>query len=258
MAAASTGAGRRVAVVTGGTRGIGAAIAMEFARAGTTPVIAGRDRAAGLLAAAHIKKATGVETIAIQADLSVGDECENLIATVAARLGRIDALVNNAAFFSIGSLIEVEPAIIADTMALNFTAALLCGRAFARHVIQNKSAGAIVNVSSVSSTAATPEYGIYSASKAALDSLTRSMAVEWSKYKLTVNGVAPGHVGTKGVLDDVRSGRLDLQEMSSRTLVGRIAEPDDIARVVVFLTTRDARHIVGQTIIADGGQSAML
>jgi NAD(P)-dependent dehydrogenase (short-subunit alcohol dehydrogenase family) len=247
-----------VAIVTGGTQGIGAAIAMEFARTGTTPVIAGRDRAVGLRTAALIKKATGVETVAIQADLSVGDECENLIATVAARLGRIDALVNNAAFFSIGSLIEVKPSTIADTMALNFTAALLCGREFARHAIESQRAGSIVNVSSVNSAAATPDYGLYSASKAALDSLTRSMAVEWGRHKLTVNGVAPGHVATKGVLDDVKSGRLNLHEMISRTSVGRIAEPEDIARVVVFLTTEDARHIAGQTIIVDGGQRATL
>ena len=126
--------------------------------------------------------------------------------------------------------------------------------AFAQWAIERGRSGAIVNVSSIAAGRAVPGLGLYSASKAALDNLTRTMALEWAGKGLRVNAVAPGHVKTEGVLEDFRAGRLDEAAMIRRIPSGRIADADDVAEAVLFLLSDRARHIVGQVLAVDGGE----
>src|SRR6202020_3523711 len=112
--------------------------------------------------------------------------------------------------------------------------------------------GAIITVSSIAAGKPALGVALYSASKAALESLTRSMAVEWAGHGLRVNAVAPGHVATKGVLEDLRTGRLDEKAVLARIPAGRIADGDDIAEAVLFLSSGRARHILGQVLNVDG------
>jgi 3-oxoacyl-[acyl-carrier protein] reductase len=177
---------------------------------------------------------------------------------VAARFGRIDALVNNAARFATRPLFDLNESHFTEMMSVNVLAPLWCGREFVKIVRQRGQRGAIVNISSVSARATTANYGLYSASKAALDSLTRSMCVEWRPFGVSVNGVAPGHVRTASVQQDLDSGLLDADNIASRTPAGRIASPDEIASVVAFLLSPAAQHIDGQTLIVDGGRSSTL
>ena len=245
----------KVAVVTGGGAGIGFAIARAFAREGARVAIAGRTEATLTHAAEELEKEYGRPILPITADVAEAADCERLIATTVDKLGAVDILVNNAAFFAVLPLIDAEAAEAARFFAVNAIGPLNAARAFARWAIDHKRSGAIVNVSSIAAGRPAPGLGLYSATKAALDSLTRTMAVEWAGKGLRVNAVAPGHVATAGVLQDLKTGRLDEKAVLTRIPAGRIADGDDIADAVLFLCSDRARHILGQVLSVDGGES---
>ena len=244
----------KVAVVTGGARGIGYAIARAFARAGARVAIAGRTEETLTQSAETIEKGWGRPVLPIPADVANADDCERLIATTVDRFGAVDILVNDAALFAFQPLIDVDAAEAARFFAVNAIGPLIAGRAFARWAIDHKRGGAIVNVSSIAAGKPAKGLALYSASKAALESLTRSMAVEWAGQGLRVNAVAPGHVATDGVLEDLQSGRLDEKAVLARIPLGRIADGDDIADAVLFLCGDRTRHILGHVLTVDGGE----
>ena len=245
----------KVAVVTGGGAGIGYAIARAFARQGAQVAIAGRTESTLTQAAKAIEAECGSPVLPVRADVVKAADCERLIATTVDQLGAIDILVNNAALFAVLPLIEADADEAARFFAVNAIAPLNAARAFARWAIDHKRGGAIVNISSIAAGRPAQGIGLYSASKAALDSLTRSMAVEWAARGLRVNAVAPGHVATEGVLRDFKTGRLDEKAVLARIPAGRIADGDDVAAAVLFLCGDRARHILGQVLTVDGGES---
>ena len=245
----------KVAIVTGGGAGIGYAIARAFAREGARVAIAGRtEDDADARGGGDRGGMRARPFLPVPADVAEAADCERLIATAVDQLGAVDILVNNAALFAVLPLIEAEAAEAARFFAVNAIGPLNAARAFARWAIDHKRGGAIVNVSSIAAGRPARGVALYSASKAALDSLTRSMAVEWAGQGLRVNGVAPGHVATEGVLEDLRTGRLDEKAMLARIPAGRIADGDDIADAVLFLCSDRARHILGQVLTVDGGE----
>ncbi len=243
-----------VAVVTGGGAGIGFAVARAFARAGAHVAIAGRTQATLSHAAAAIEEASGQPVLVVAADVAAPADCERIVGATVERFGSLDILVNNAAYFALVPLLEADAAEAAGFLNVNVAGALLCARAFAAHAIARGRGGRIVNVSSISGARPAPGCGLYSASKAALDSLTRSMALEWAPKGLRVNAVAPGHVATEGVIEDFRAGRLNEAAMIERIPARRIADVDDIADAVLFLCGDRARHIMGQVLTVDGGE----
>jgi 3-oxoacyl-[acyl-carrier protein] reductase len=245
----------KVAVVTGGAAGIGYAIARAFARAGARVAIAGRTKETLTRSAAAIEEECGSTILPVVTDVAEAADCEHLIATTVDKLGAVDILVNNAAVFAVLPLIEADAADAARFFAVNAIGPLNASRAFARWAIDHGRGGAIVNVSSIAAGRPAPGLALYSASKAALDSLTRSMAVEWAGKGLRVNAVAPGHVATEGVLEDLRTGRLDEKAVLARIPAGRIADGGDIADAVRFLCSDRARHILGQVLTVDGGEA---
>jgi NAD(P)-dependent dehydrogenase (short-subunit alcohol dehydrogenase family) len=245
----------QVAVITGGGAGIGFAIARAFAREGARVAIAGRTEATLNHAAGAIEEEYGRPVLLIIADVAEAPDCERLVATAVEKLGAVDILVNNAALFAVLPLIDVDAGEAARFFAVNAIGPLNAARAFARWAIDQKRGGAIVNVSSIAAGRPAPGLGLYSATKAALDSLTRTMAVEWAGTGLRVNAVAPGHVATEGVLQDLKTGRLDEKAVLARIPAGRIADGDDIADAVLFLCSARARHILGQVLNVDGGES---
>jgi NAD(P)-dependent dehydrogenase (short-subunit alcohol dehydrogenase family) len=245
----------KVAIVTGCGAGIGYAISRAFARAGARVVIAGRTKETLTRSAAAIEEECGLPVLPIPADVAEAADCEHLIKTTVDKLGAVDILVNNAAVFAVLPLIEADAAEAARFFAVNAIGPLNAARAFARWAIDHGRGGAILNVSSIAAGRPAPGLALYSASKAALDSLTRSMAVEWAGKGLRVNAVAPGHVATEGVLEDLRAGRLDEKTVLARIPAGRIADGDDIADAVLFLCSDRARHILGQVLTVDGGEA---
>jgi NAD(P)-dependent dehydrogenase (short-subunit alcohol dehydrogenase family) len=244
----------KIAIVTGGGTGVGFAVARAFARAGAHVAIAGRTKATLVHAAAAIEDASGAPVLTVAADVGVEADCGRIVTETIDRFGALDILVNNAAHFALVPLIETDVAEAARFLNVNLAGPLHCARAFARWAFERGRGGSIVNVSSISGARPAPGCGLYSASKAALDSLTRSMALEWAPRGLRVNAVAPGHVATEGVIEDFRSGRLDEAAMIASIPARRIADVDDVADAVLFLCGDRARHVMGQVLTVDGGE----
>ena len=241
------------AIVTGGGAGIGFAIARAFARAGGKVAIAGRSRETLVHSAALIEEMAG-SVLVVQADVGVAEDCERIVAEAVERFGAADILVNNAAHFALLPLLDADAEAAARFLNVNVAGPLLCARAFAAQALAKGRGGRIVNVSSIAGARPAPGCGLYSASKAALDMLTRSMALEWGPKGIRVNAVAPGHVATEGVLEDFQAGRLDEARMLAAIPARRIADVDDIADAVLFLCSDAARHVMGQVLTIDGGE----
>jgi NAD(P)-dependent dehydrogenase (short-subunit alcohol dehydrogenase family) len=242
---------RSVALVTGGSRGIGLATAKALAEAGASVVIVSRREASLAEAVSHLVEA-GVEAErieAVPANAGDPDAPERVVARVLKRFGALDVLVNNAATNPhFGPLTDVSVSQMDKTYQVNLRGPILWAQAAWRAWMADHG-GAIVNVASVGALAAEPGIGFYNATKAALVHVTRQLAVELAP-KVRVNAVAPGLVRTefaRGLWEPFG------EAVAKATPLGRIGEPDDIAGVIRFLVGPDARWITGQTLVVDGG-----
>jgi len=244
----------KIALVTGGGSGIGFGVARAFARAGGEVAIAGRTEATLARASALFEEESGKPALALAADVGEPADCERIVAATIERFGALDVLVNNAARFAVIPLIDAGPAETARFLQTNVGGPLHASRAFAKWAFAHDRGGVIVNVSSIAGRRPALNLGLYCASKAALESLTRVMALEWAGRGLRVNAVAPGHVLTEGVIEDFRTGRLDEKAMLQAIPAGRVADIDDIADAVLFLASDHARHIIGHVLTVDGGE----
>lgn len=245
---------KRVVIITGAAGGIGRASAKIFATAGWQVVGIDKNKKIDLPGVVHF----------IQADISQPDTPEQVLDEVSAQEGRLDALINNAAVQVCKPLIETSLSEWDLTMASNVRSAYLL--AVAAHPLLKKNCGAIVNVSSVHAVATSPGMAAYAASKGALLTLTRSMALEFAQDKIRVNAILPGAVDT----EMLRAGlcRSNVQEenvedlirsLGARHITGRVGRPEEIGRAILFLAdTEQSSFITGQSLIVDGGATAKL
>jgi 3-oxoacyl-[acyl-carrier protein] reductase len=243
--------GRPVAIVTGGANGIGWAISCEAARADWTVAIFDSDTDRGVARVAEAK-AEGWRISSYPVD--VADEAGVLASVdkVIVRHGRIDGLVNNAGITFTGELLDLDFADWRKVAAVNLDGAFHCLRAAGRHMLDQGS-GAVVNVASIAAERGVPGRGAYAVSKAGLVSLTKVAAVEWAARGVRVNAVAPGYVDTDLLQSAIEAGRIDPRDILSRIPVRRLASPDEIARVVLFLLGPDSAYMTGQVLTIDGG-----
>jgi 3-oxoacyl-[acyl-carrier protein] reductase len=245
-----------VAVVTGGATGLGRAIVRNFADQGCRVAFCwmpmqGRDvESMALLTEAALAHA-GTEVYSARCDVRSRDEVVGFIEGVAERWGAIHFLVNNAGIAHDGALWRLTEAHWREVMDTNVTGAFNCLAAASPH-FRRQHWGKVVNISA--HQAARPGFGVsnYAASKAALEALTRSAAVELGASNINVNAVAPGFIHTER-LDKLPSDVIE--RARKRSILGRLAEPEDVANVVGFLCSDAARHVTGQTIVVDGGLS---
>ena len=246
----------KVAVITGGATGLGRAIALEFARVGCHVGICyvnlpGRDVTEQALLTETALMSMGVRVHASRCDVRDRDAVELFIRDTKTRLGGVHFLVNNAGIASDGALWRLSEEAWREVLDTNVTGAFNCIRAVAPFFRQQRY-GKIVNVSA--HQAERPGFGVanYAASKAALLGLTRAAAVELGPANVNVNAVAPGFIRTE------RMAMLPsevIERARKSSVLGRVAEPDDVAHVISFLCSESARHITGQTIVVDGGLS---
>lgn len=240
----------KVAIVTGGGRGIGQAIAIGLAQAGAFVVIASRSADQLETVAAQINKHGG-KALAVPADLSDATQLESLCAKTIETFGRIDILVNNAARSFMRSLMELREDGWDKVFNVNVKGVWLLSRAVAKQMMTQKS-GRIINITTVGAEKAELGMAAYGCSKAALKMLTRCMAREWAPFGIQVNAVGPGLTRTK-FSEPIWSNPDVEKHITSMLPMGRIAEPEEIVPAVLFLASDAASYMTGHTIYVDGG-----
>ena len=244
----------RVALVTAAARGLGRAISLALAHAGADVALGLRDAQSDSGLAAEIRK-MGRKALPLQMDMRSMEQISAAIDQTAVEFGRIDILVNNAGIAPENLAENVTERDFDETLAINLKGTFFASQAAGRWMIRQKS-GTIVNMSSQAGFAALPTESIYCMTKAGIAHLTKCLAVEWGKYGITVNAVAPTFIrtpGTEAVLSDPAF-RADTVERIAA--LHRIGEPMEVAGAVVFLASPAASLITGETILIDGGWTA--
>ena len=239
-----------MAIVTGGGRGIGRAIALGLAGAGASVVIAGRT-AEQLDSVAQEITALGGQVFPVVTDLTVSDQIDRLVEETTKKFGRIDILVNNAARSFLRGLLELREDGWDKVFDTNVKAAWLLSRAAARVMIEQKG-GRIINITTVGAEKAELGMAAYGCSKAALKMLTRCMAREWAPFGILVNAVGPGLTRTD-FSKPIWSNPDIAKHVESQLPMGRLAEPEEIVGSVLFLASDLAGYITGHSIYVDGG-----
>ena len=240
----------KVALVTGASKGIGAAIARALASNGAAVAVNySGSKAAAEKVVAEIK-ANGGKAIAIQANLTDPDSIGPLIETVARELGPIDTLVNNAGIYEFGPVEAVTPEHFHKQFNLNVLGLILTTQAALRHF--QPQGGSIINIGSVAANGVSAG-SVYSATKGAVDSLTLALSKELGPRKIRVNSLNPGMVETEGIHAAGFIGSDFQKKTEAETPLGRIGQPKDIAGVAAFLASDDSYCLTGQTIQASGG-----
>jgi 3-oxoacyl-[acyl-carrier protein] reductase len=244
----------KVAVVTGASKGIGASIAKHLAAEGAAVVVNyASSRDAGEKVAAEIQAAGG-KAVAIHGDLSKQEDVTRLFAEVKQQFGTVDILVNNAGVYQFAPLEQIDAAHFHWHFDLNVLGLLLATKEAV--ALFPESGGNVINISSVVSTGAFPGAAVYSATKGAVDAITRALAAELGPRGIRVNAINPGMVETEGTHTAGISGS-DLQkQVEAITPLGRIGQPQDIATAAVFLASVDSSWITGQTFHIAGGYRA--
>ncbi len=240
----------KVAVVTGASKGIGAAIARALAAEGAAVVVNYASSKAGADAVVEAIGKAGGKAVAVHGDVSKPGEADALVAAAVKAFGRLDVLVNNAGVYDMKPLEAIDEEHYRRIFDVNVLGLLLATKAASPHLGEGSS---VINISSVVSTLHPPGSAVYTGTKGAVDSITGVLANELGSRKIRVNAINPGLVETEGthtagfIGSDFEAGAV------AQTPLGRLGQPDDIARVAVFLASDDSRWLTGDNIIASGG-----
>lgn len=245
----------KTAIVTGGAQGIGFAIARRFAGDGAKVVVADIDDSRGGKAVEELNDLG--EASYVHCNVGERLDVRNLVASTLERYGDIDVLMNNAGIVHGANFLDLEEADFDHVLRVNLKGSFLVGQAVARHMVERVEGdgrpGVIINMSSINAVFAIADQVPYSVSKGGVAQLTRVMALSLAPYGIRVNAIGPGSIMTE-MLEAVNADADAKKRVLSRTPLGRIGEPFEIAAVAAFLASDEASYITGQTIYADGGR----
>jgi 3-oxoacyl-[acyl-carrier protein] reductase len=241
----------KVAVVTGASKGIGAGIAKSLAADGAAVVVNYASSKEGADRVVNEIKAAGGKAIAVQGDVARAADVERLFAETRKAFGKLDVLVNNAGVYQFTPLSEITEEKFHRMFDTNVLGLLLATREAAKYIDGN--GGSIINIGSAVSTLNPPQSAVYTATKGAVDAVTRVLANELGARKIRVNSINPGVVNTEGTQTAGIIGSDFEANAVARTPLGRYAEPEDIAPIAVFLASDDSAWLTGETIVASGG-----
>jgi glucose 1-dehydrogenase len=249
--------GSKIAIVTGSSEGIGKAIAIAFARSGDySGIVVNSRRLEEAQQVADEIKALGCDSIAIQADVSKENDCISLIEGTIRKYGRIDVLVNNA---GIQKDVPFEQTSIEEwykIIGVDLTGPFVCSREAIKYMEKQNDpkGGCIINISSVHQTIPKPHYVPYATSKAGIEMMTKTMALELAKDNIRANLVAPGAIETN-MNSDLKENKEMLEKVLNQIPVRRIGSPEEVANVVEFLASYKASYVTGTTFYVDGGMT---
>jgi len=248
----------KVAVVTGAAQGIGAACARAFARAGARVVVSDVNDAAGAALAEEIATA-GAQAVYRRADVGNKNDADALIDFTVRRFGRLDILVNNAGIVHTAEFLDLTEADFDRVLRVNLKGAFLCAQAAARQMVKQApgvhgARGVIINMSSVNAVLAIANQVPYTVSKGGVNQLTKVMAIGLASQGIRAVGIGPGSIATEMLKEAVLTNDAARARIMSRTPLGRLGEPEEIAELAVFLASDHAAYITGTTIYPDGGR----
>jgi glucose 1-dehydrogenase len=246
----------KVALVTGAAHGIGLACAQAFAREGAQVVIADVNEEAGNRETLRLR-AEGFPVSFVACNVSRKAEVERAVAAAVNEFGRLDVLVANAGIVHAAEFLDIEEADFDRVIAVNLKGIFLAGQAAARQMVKQGGGGAIVNMSSVNAILAIPNQVPYVVSKGAINQLTKVMSLSLATHGIRVNGIGPGTILTELARTAVLGNREAEKKILSRTPLGRMGDPAEVANVAVFLASDEASYVTGQTIYPDGGRLAL-
>jgi 3-oxoacyl-[acyl-carrier protein] reductase len=241
----------KIAVVTGASKGIGAAIAESMAAEGASVVVNYASSKSGADSVVERITQKGGKAVAVQADVSKPEDIERLFAETKKAYGKLDILVNNAGIYEFAPLEMITAEHFHKQVNLNVLGLLLTTQAAVKHF--GSEGGSIVNISSVVATLAPPNGSVYSATKAAVNVITKSLAKELGPRKIRVNAINPGMVESEGTRSAGITDSDFRKETEAQTPLGRIGQPQDIAPAAVFLASEESSWITGETLYISGG-----
>jgi len=241
----------KVAIVTGASKGIGASIAKHLAKEGATIVVNYASSKEGADRVVKEIQKDGGKAISVKADLSKPVEVKFLFDETLKAYKKLDILINNAGIYEFASLDKITPDHFHKIININVLGLLLASQEAIKHM--GKDGGSIVNISSIASVIGSPTFTVYCASKAAVDSITKSLSKELGPRKIRVNSINPGMVETEG-FETANLTHSDFRkDVEAHTPLGRIGQPNDIATAAVFLASPDASWITGESLFISGG-----
>jgi NAD(P)-dependent dehydrogenase (short-subunit alcohol dehydrogenase family) len=240
----------KVALVTGGARGIGAACAKRFVDEGAKVLIVDADAGAGQAFAASL----GAAAAFLAGDCSTRATAEAAVKACVERFGRVDVLLNNAGITHAASFLDLKEEDFDRVLGVNLKGYFLFGQAVARQMVAQGGGGTIVNMSSVNAILAIPDQVPYAVSKGGVNQLTRVMAMGLAPHDIRVNAIGPGTIATELARKAVLGSEEARRKLMSRTPMRRLGEPDEVAKVAVFLAGDDSSYMTGQTVYPDGGR----
>ena len=242
------------AIVTGASRGIGRALAGALADAGANLCLVSRTADDGRAAAAEIEAETGVDAIAVPADVTEERDVEAMVDETLATFGSIDVLVNNAGIARTAPAHKMSLETWNEVIATNLTGVFLCTKHAGKAMIDGDG-GTVINMASMSAFVANypQEEVVYHASKGGVVSFTRQLASEWARYGIRANAIAPGYIRTE-MIDELLAENPDMEEAwLSEMLMDEMAPPEDLGGTVVYLASDASSYMTGETVVIDGG-----
>jgi glucose 1-dehydrogenase len=241
----------KVALVTGAAQGIGLACAQAFSREGARVMVSDVNEERGRASAAALGAGF------VRCDVSRKAEVTAAVAAAVEEFGRLDILVANAGIVHAAEFLDLEEADFERVLSVNLKGIFLAGQAAARQMVKQGGGGAIINMSSVNAVMAIPNQVPYVVSKGGINQLTKVMALSLAPHRIRVNGIGPGTILTELAKTAVLGNKEAERKILSRTPLGRMGEPAEIASVAVFLASDDASYLTGQTLYPDGGRLAL-
>ncbi|MEC0226154.1 SDR family NAD(P)-dependent oxidoreductase [Paenibacillus alba] len=244
----------RVALITGGTRGLGLVMAQALAEAGADVIVTSREKEKAQASAHAIAQSTGRRALGLAVDVTIAEQVDAMVASAVEAFGRIDILINNAGVNVRKPIEDFDEASWDLVQNTNLKAPFLCARAVAK-TMKNQRYGRVINMSSMLGSIALPERGAYCSSKGGLIQLTKVLALEWASYNITVNALCPGPIATElntVVMNNPEANRFFVDNIA----LGRWGKPEEIIGAVIYLASEASSFMTGASMVVDGGWTA--